>query len=193
MSQQINLLVSGRRRSLSGASVLAIPGLAFIVLLGIWINGHQEVARLQAAEAASARRLLDANAALQARSRSTGSELVAEVAALRQQAEAAQKIRSMAADLGDAQGYSRHFSTLARIREDGLWLTKVAIGHGGQSFSLGGLTLRKDAVMRYAERVNAAFADEGVQFTMVELGAESAGRVENGIPQVEAVTFTLKR
>lgn len=190
-SQQINL--QGQKKNeldFSRAAVAAL-GLVLVLLLGFWGMRLWETAAARAAEAASARQLQEANARLQTLVQQSESDLGIKIAAIKPQAEAAQNILAQAGNLGSQQGYARYFSSLAAIAEDELWLTNVAVEKAGKSVRLGGRALHKESVIRYAQQLNAFFADSGVQFTALELTPESAGKQGTPGPQLTAVAFKL--
>jgi len=67
------------------------------------------------------------------------------------------------------EGYSPYFSTLATVREEGVWLTGVTVKEAGKSLQLSGQALDKDALLRYTRRVDAAFANEGIRLSALEM------------------------
>ncbi|MDO9449391.1 MAG: hypothetical protein Q7J21_02820 [Rugosibacter sp.] len=191
MSQQINLLVARKRGDGSLRIALAALGLVLFLLLGFWGMRQGDVVAAQAAEAASALQLQHAQARLQAQILRPGAGLAAEIAVLTPQADAAQNLLTLADALGSTQGYARHFSLLTTLAEDGLWLTSVTVDKTGKSVRIGGHALRKESVMRYVQRLNTLFADDGVQFTALELSPVSVGKPEDTNAQLTAVAFNL--
>jgi hypothetical protein len=199
MSQQLNLLVHKRSGPRYALLVPAALGVMLALLLGVWATERQETARAQAAEAASARQLQAAKAALQVRQQQLGSHgaadaLAAEIAALKPRAEASQELLALVqkGDLGSQQGYARYFSGLATIAEDGLWLTGVTVNNAGKTVSVTGHALRNESVMHYAQRLNVQFADYGVQLTAVELTPETFGKPGDSAHQFTDVAFKLQ-
>ena len=190
-SQQVNLQLRKENESKFTQVALAAMGLMLALMLGLWGVRLGETATARAAEATSARQLKEANARLQTLVQQSESNLDAEVAALKPRAEAAQRILAQAGSLGSQQGYARYFSSLATIDEDELWLTNVTVDKVGKSVHLGGRALHKESVIRYAQQLNALFADYGMQFTALELTPESAGKQGGSKPQLTAVAFKL--
>ena len=190
-SQQINLQVQKKSGFDPAQTALAVLGLVLLSLLGLWGMGQGKVAAARAAEAVSALQVQHANAKLQMQTQQSGSDLAAKIAAIKPQAEAAQKILAQTGDLGDQQGYARHFSSLASITGDDLWLTNVTVDKAGKAVRISGRALHKESVMRYAQRLNDLFAGDGVQFTALELSSESAGQQGNPNAQLTAVAFKL--
>jgi MSHA biogenesis protein MshI len=172
-------------------SALAVLSLLILSLLGLWGVRQGDVMTAQKLEAASALQLQQANDRLRARTQQHGEDLDAEIAALKPQADAAQNLMAQAGQLGSPQGYARYFSLLASIPEDGLWLTNVSVDKAGKSVSISGHALRKESVMRYADRLNTHFASFGVQFTALELLPESVGKQGSPNDQLTAVAFKL--
>lgn len=198
MSQQINLLVQRRDGSRLVLLALAAVGVVVVLLLAVWLVEWQQTARAQAAEAASAQQLQAAKAVLQARMQQLGSRqdadaLAAEIAALKPRAEASQEVLALIqkGDLGSQQGYAHYFYGLAAIAENGVWLTGATVSNAGKSVSVTGHALRNESVMRYAQRLNAQFAQYGVQLTALELTPETFGQPGDSTPQFTDVAFSL--
>ena len=188
MSQQINLLVRKKSGSDSTLTALAVLALVLVLLVGLWALRLGDVTKARQDEVASAQALHEAKARLQARIERSGTDVGAEIEALKSRAEAARKTLDRVGELGSQQGYGPVFSTLASVGEEGLWLTSVSVNRGGKAVSISGHALRQESVMRYAERLNNRFADAGVQFTALELSPESAGKAG---AQLKAVAFKL--
>ena len=190
-SEQINL--QGRKESRFSFTQVSLAGLGLflLLLLGIWSMRQDGVAAAQKIEAASALQLREASAKLQERMKKSGEDLGARIAVLRPQAEAAQKILAQAGELGKPEGYAKYFSALAAIAEDGMWLTNVSIDKGGKSVIINGHALRDESVMRYTQRLNAIFADYGVQFSALELTNGAIGNPADPKSQITDVAFRL--
>jgi len=178
VSKQINLLAQARaapelsaRRALIGLGVMsaAVFGYALIA----WF----QTARLEQTAVQSNAQLEAAKAEVKALEQKLGArpklaDIVAEINALKVQAdESEQLLNLLRRGTGGSEGYSRYLTTLARISEDGVWLTAVKIGNAGKNVSLAGRSLRQESVLRYAQRLNEQFSAYGVQFSEVELTA----------------------
>ncbi len=199
MSQQINLLEE--RREPLGSALLALASVALMLvgLLAYWGVLLTDSNRLQPSANAGKQELARVKAALQVeQQRQTGGHdgatLKAELAVLRPQAEAVRQlvdqVRSGA--LGSREGYASYLIVLASISEDGLWLTHVAVSNAGKAVRISGRALRNESVMRYAGRLNKAFALHGVQFNALEMTPESLVRAgETGKPVLTTVSFKL--
>lgn len=193
MTQQINLLVVKSSGDRYAWLALAALGLLLLLLLGFWGIRQIGIVKAQTTRAASEIKLREAKAKLQAgMQQQKDNNLSAEIAVLRPQADMAQRILAQAEELGSQQGYARTFSKLATITEEGLWLTNVSVGKSGKSLRISGRALHKESIMRYAERLNAVFSDDGVQFTALELSPETVGKPgDDAKSQITALAFKL--
>jgi Tfp pilus assembly protein PilN len=181
VSKQINLLIEDKgkpaltaQRALVGLGVMVA---VFLVYAGFaWFT----TTRLKDEVARSNVQLATEKAALKALEQKLGArpklaEIVAQIDALRPQVDETQQIVNLLrGGAGDSEGYSGHLTTLARISEDGVWLTKIKIANAGKAVSLEGRSLHQESVLRYAQRLNEQFSAYGVQFSAVELRPEGA-------------------
>ena len=199
MSQQINLLA--RERNPLG-SALAALALVALVLVGLLVYGamlRAETAGLRQDADSGQRQLVQAKAALQAMRQRTDSNndaatLKAEIDALRSKVEALRQWQQLInnGSLGSPQGYANYLSTLASVPAEGLWLTSISVSNAGKLVTLSGRALRNESVLRYAKRLNAAFAAQGVQFNSLEMTPENLVRTtEVGKPVLTTVAFRL--
>ncbi len=199
MSQQINLLT--QRREPIGSALLALASVALMLvgLLAYWSVLLTDSNRLQQSVSAGQQESVRVKALLQAaQQRQTGGHdgaaLKAELVVLRPQAEAVRQLvdQLRSGTLGSREGYASHLTSLASISEDGLWLTNVAVSNAGKVVRISGRALRNESVMRYAGRLNAALAAQGVQFNSLEMTPESLARAgEPGKPVLTTVAFKL--
>lgn len=204
MSQQINLLVQEQRgpvlsalRSLIGLGAVLLVYLAYTAYA--WIGSVQlgdTVEQSNAQLAAERATLKDLEQKLGARPKLA--DLLAQIDALRAPAEESRQVIDLLQTGGGSSrdGYSGHMAALARISEDGVWLTGISIANGGRTMRLEGRSLRADAVMRYAQRLNEQFSAYGAQFTSLELtpgsGQATASRESGGpAPALSSVAFKL--
>lgn len=186
-SRQINLQVQHEKNGLSAVwPDLSAVALLLLSLLGFWGVRETEVIHAHEVETASAQKLLQGRANLQARLQPTGAELSAKIESLKPQVEKAQKILTLTVGLGSQQGYAQYFASLGSIDEDGLWLNHILIEKGGKSVRLSGRAMHKDSILRYAQRVNELFAPDGVQFTALELTPDITDK-----PALAAIAFNL--
>ena len=177
MSQQLNLLPQAKSRYSPAAVTLMILGVAVLALLATWGVKLNMVAAARAAEAASATRLKEVNAQFEQRFRSRAAQINAEIDALKPRAAEAEQVILLAAGVGKPEGYSPYFSSLAALREDGLWLSDATVGQAGKSLQVGGQSLDQAAVLRYSQKLNAAFADSGIKLTELEMTSQLVGPV----------------
>jgi Tfp pilus assembly protein PilN len=200
MSQQLNLLPKAKTNYSPALAALLILGIVILVLFAIWGVKRSILASARAEEAASAVQLKVVTAQLEERFRARSAQLNAEIEALRPRAAAAEQVLALAAGVGKPEGYSPYFSALATVREEGVWLTGVTVNQAGKSLRLSGQSLDKDALLRYTRRVDAAFANEGIHLSALEMtmqtlvpaplpaGAGMAGA--KGVP-LNVIKFTL--
>ena len=181
MSQQINLLPREDHSASPAVIALIVWALVASGVFATWGVNQVRLAATREAEAASALELKQAKATIQQRD-DQAKELAAEIEALKPYATAAIQLLGLAENLGSANGYSAHFSTLASVTEEGLWLTKVDISKSGKTLQVAGLTLSNDAVMRFSRSLNTVFADQGTQFTSIELTPQTVGAQASGSP-----------
>jgi hypothetical protein len=175
MSQQLNLLPQAKARYSPAAVALMILGCVMAGLFFTWGVKRSLLATAKDGEAASAAELKTVTAQLEQRFRARAAELNAQIDGLKLRATEAQQVINLAAGVGKPEGYSFYFSSLAATREDGVWLNDVAVGQAGKSMQLGGLSLDKDAVLRYSQRLNAVFADSGIKLTNLEMTSQPLG------------------
>lgn len=199
MSQQINLL---DQKSTSVGSALAALAALALLLLGLIAYGavlRAQTVRLQQDADSGQRQVLQAKSELQAiRQRADANNdamvLRAEIDALKLKSDAIKQWGEQInnGSLGSPDGYAQHLSALASVSVEGLWITSVSIGNAGKLLSLSGRALHNESVLRYANRLNAAFASMGVQFNSVEMTPESLAKTgEPDKAQLTTVAFRL--
>jgi hypothetical protein len=199
MSQQINLLAREHKPAGSALAALAVVAVVLLGLLAYDAVLRIETARLQLEATSGQQRLAQAKAALQARrqrpdANNDAATLKAEIDALKPKADAGRQLAELISNgsLGSPQGYAQYLSTLASVPEQGLWITSFSVGNTGKLVSLSGRALRNESVLRYARRLNEAFAPQGVQFNSVEMTPENLVKsAEPGKPVLTTVAFKL--
>jgi Tfp pilus assembly protein PilN len=174
MSQQLNLLPQAKSRYSPALVALSILGLALLIVLSAWGVKRSMLTTARIEEAASAAQAKEASAQLEERFRARSQQLNAEIEALKTRAAAAEQVLALSAGVGKPEGYSPYFALLGTIREEGVWLTGVTVNQAGKSMQLTGLALDKDALLRYTQRLNAAFASTGIQLSALEMTAQTA-------------------
>lgn len=191
-SQQLNLQTRRERSGLGAIWLeLSILGAVLVSLLGLWGIKQLDVATAQKEKIASELQLQAVQAKLQAQTLRSAAKPETEVEMLKRQAKAAQDILNQAVTLGSPRGYAHYFSLLATLAEQDLWLTNVAIDRTGKSIHISGRAIDKENVLRYAERLNATFANDGVKFTALELATEHVGTQVDQTPRLAVVFFRL--
>jgi MSHA biogenesis protein MshI len=191
-SEQINLESIQASSQLSSVKAeMAVLGVVALTLLGVWGIKQRDVSTERSIEAISAMQLREAKTLLHNSVKRSDKDIETEIAALKSQADAAQKILAMTVSLGSPQGYAQHFSLLASLSSEGVWLNSITIDKGGKSVRLSGRTMQKESVLRYSHRLNDTFGPYGVQFTSLELTSEFVAKQRERKPQLAAVNFTL--
>lgn len=197
MSQQINLLVQEAiAPELSALRALIGLGVMLAAFLGYAAFAWLGTARLGDTVAQSDAEVAAERVALQAleqklAARPKLADILAQIDAHDALASESQEIANLLrGGGGGSEGYSGHLTTLARISEDGVWLTGVKIGNAGKSVSLAGRSLHHESVLRYAQRLNEQFSPYGVRFTAVELTPDVAREGGSG-PALPSVAFKL--
>ncbi len=204
MSKQINLLVQAQAApALSARRALTGLGVVLAAFIGYAAFAWFGTARLGDTAEQSNVDLTADKATLRALERKIGerpklADIVAQIDALKMQAGESQEILNLLrSGGGGSEGYSGHFTALAGISEEGLWLTGIKIGNAGKTVSLAGRSLRHESVLRYARRLNERFSAYGVQFSAMELTPEAAkesaaaGSAAIAGPPVSSVAFRL--
>ena len=193
MSQQLNLLPKDTEGLSPAKLALIVLALVVAALLVTWGIKRGMLVSARADEAASAAQLHQVSTQLQERVRTRSAELKAETDALRSRAEAAKQVLNLAAATGRAEGYAPFFSLLTTVKEEGLWLTDVAVTNAGKSLLLQGNSLDKAAVIRYSTRLNQALAVTGTELTTLELSPQaSGGAVSAASDDKSAALTTIK-
>lgn len=199
MSQQINLLERTREPVGSALGALAVVAVVLLGLLAYEAVLRTDAGRLRQAADAGQRGLAQAKAAMQAmRQRADANNdaaaLKAEIDALKLKAAVVKQLVEPMRNgsLGSPDGYAQYLTTLASVPEEGLWITSVSVTNAGKVMTLSGRALRNESVLKYAKRLNEAFAPYGVQFNSVEMTPENLVRTgEAGKPLLTTVAFRL--
>lgn len=186
MSQQVNLLTVEAKTLNPVVIALALWG---VVVVGLAIAAAVNQVRVGEAErnlAASNASVAQAKATYQSRVQETGADIAAKIEAIRPKAERAKQLLVMADQLGNPAGYAGHFTTLASVPVEGIWLDAVAVKGSGRNLEIGGRTLNNDAALEYSQRLNAVFADKGVKLTTLELATQATVVAPDGSAAVSS-------
>jgi hypothetical protein len=177
MTQQINLYARApeERKGPLVISVLIVAGFAgLLILYWSYLRAQGDATERRLAQArsqfASEKAVVDAMKA-QLAARMDPKRLAAELAALKTRATESQEVidRLRRGELGTLDGFGPQFVALARIGEQGIWLTGVRISAVGRSLELEGRSLEAEAVIRYAGQVNQQMGPFGTQVGSLEL------------------------
>lgn len=172
MSQQLNLLPQAKSRYSPAVVALMILGVVLLALLATWGVKRTMLAAVRTDEAASATRLKEVNAQFEQRFRSRAAQINAEIDALKPRAAEAEQVIALAAGVGKPEGYAPYFSSLAAVREDGLWLSEATVGQSGKSLQVGGQALDQAAVLRYTQKLNTVLAASGITLTALDMTSQ---------------------
>ncbi len=185
MSQQINLYQPLFRKPqvlLSAAAMAQMAALSLLILLavygfGLWRQHQQavELARLEARQQRATQQLGELVALRLPPAPNPGAEQ--QVQQLAQVYDHKQQLMTILRDHihGNTGGFGDYLEGLARQRMEGLWLTEVQIGDGGQRLSLSGLSLTPEQVPRLLARLREAPAFRGKVFQTLEMAQEEDG------------------
>jgi hypothetical protein len=195
MTQQINLLIQKQLKPRISAerAIIALVLLLAASLTYAFIERRQTSKIVESADR-GAKQLVAQKAAVKLleqriATRPKGDELNAEVAYLRELSASKQRVlEALRAGTGGSDaGYHGHLVALARVSENGVWLSGLRISEGGTKVSVTGRSLTQEGVIRYAQRLNEQFAPFGAKFTTLDITAPTAAP---GMPPV--VGFTLQ-
>lgn len=192
--QQINLYQPMFRRQEKIFSAVTIAQSLAVLLLGfavfyaysIWNvnNLRKEVANHERMQAEALARLETLSATYPLRKKSK--LLESRIQVLQQELQAKQALLGILDDtrIGNTQGFSAHFSGLARQRIDGLWLRGVQFSKGGQQVGIFGSTLQPELVPQFIQKLGGENAFRGAEFRTFTMQ-----RVKGDVARVD---FTLQ-
>ena len=175
MSQQINLYhpifrkekkkFSARAMAQAGGAIVA--GVVVLYGFNAWqLRGlRAELKQAEAQQATAANRLDELTRRLGVKGGKS------ELARLRDEVTARERLRALLAQggIGNSKGYSDFFVALARQHLNGLWLTRLDIGGGGDNMVLEGRSVLPDLVPRYMQRLSTERALAGRDFQVFRL------------------------
>ena len=177
MSQQINLLpASPRAPALSLGRAATALGLWTLLVLWQCVRASTdaETARLVADQAAH--ELQQQQQLLQAVRKKLGDasapgNIADQITALQPRTRVSIDLleRLKRGELGSLNGYGGQLTELATVQANGIWITQASIGDAGRKLRLEGRALKKEQVLPYARRVNAAMQKYGAQLEHVEI------------------------
>jgi Tfp pilus assembly protein PilN len=177
MTQHINLL---RRQRLVPASLMW-GGLGVLVFAlaqasyGAWLvmDNAQTQARIRAQEA----ELVQLRAqVVQAGLRSaSATQLQDDISRLTPLARAYETLLQQVASgrLGLESGYLEQFTILARTVAPKVWITQVSLTDAGRKFSLQGQALDESSVLDYVDRLNQAYAAQGLALVTLDMSVQT--------------------
>lgn len=78
--------------------------------------------------------------------------------------------------LGNTNGFTKHFESLARQTIEGLWLTKLHFMQGGTVLDFQGQSVRPELVPQYLQALSSEAAFKGTEFDSFILQREKANK-----------------
>ena len=191
MSQQINLLKA--KTSPLGPTIwgLSVVAAALLGMVGYQQYLAWENAQLRETVSAGERKIAQTRMQKPKDTQAEALAIKSEIAMLKPRAEIVdQLVREVrSGNLGNPEGFSRHFGALGGVSEPGLWVTGVTVTRGGSAVAVTGRALRNESVMQYARRLNEAYSPLGVRFNSLEMAPDKPA--VTGAPVVPSVTFKL--
>ena len=183
MSQNINLFNPAFRKQRQLATMNALAGclaVALLTLLGVQAYVQRDVAGLNE-ELRSAEALLKAQRGYtdklqrEAATRKASIQLEAEIARLeaelKQGRDAMEALRNNA--IGTQEGFAEYLRAFSRESTNGLWLTGLTIGGGGD-IEIRGRVLSADLVPGYIQRLNRERVLAGRSFARLQMAQPKA-------------------
>lgn len=197
MTQQINLynavFVPPREWLTAKSVALATAAVLVVVIVGTVVthsHANQRAATLAAAQAERTQAQGELAAAKEAaEARKPNAALQLQVEAARTRLALRERILS-ATQLNLSEpggGFSRYLTGLARHSVPGLWLTEIGIDATGANLSLGGQTIRQEAVPDYVRRLRTEPAFAGKTFAGLDMSEAPTQTLE---PPAGAVSPT---
>lgn len=175
MTQQINLFNSGLKekrapltfeRAVLGWCAVAVLTTAVAAYAQVRANTLASEERDVASKLAAAK---DETQALGAKAagRRHDPQVAADLERLEEQVRGRHEVMDLLKKgaLGDTKGFSEHLRAFARQSFEGLWLTGLHIGGGGQDVTLEGRALKAEHVPGYLKRLNGEQAMQGHPFS----------------------------
>ena len=175
MIEHINLLAKRRIvRSLAWFGVRGV-GVVVLALAALALNTEMQLRNLRQAHDRTQQSIVDLKGALEKKRREAGLQdaqvMGAQTALLRAQVATQRSWLDQMGrgELGTPRDYGWLLEKLASVHEEGVWLQGVDVDKGDQSITISGKSLSAEAVLRYAEKVNAVFKNMDIQFAAMEI------------------------
>ncbi|HQR04200.1 MAG: PilN domain-containing protein [Proteobacteria bacterium] len=192
MTQYINLYDPALRRKrewLSAASLAAVAGGLFLVVLAWGIWAQMRYTRLQAEQAPVNAELTTLQAQVQALGKEIGSmKPDPALATSLEMAKARLALREHAVDLlgkglgAEAVPFGDYLRALARQTPGGIWLTGFAVDADGADMALKGRTTDPALLSGYIRRLNTEKAFQGRSFSVLRMSAGALDSPETAVP-----------
>lgn len=184
MSQQINLLnpaLRRQRKAFSAATMAQALGIIAAGMVVVWAYAAYKVKTQATLAAQSEKQLAVTQAQFAAAAKVLGpqgedKQLFDEMRKLEDQAKARRDLVASLSTgaLGNAHGFSRYLTALARQKVDGVWLTGVSVGGDENDLVVRGRVLRPELVPMYLNALNQEDVMRGRSVTELSLSAVQA-------------------
>ena len=201
MSQQVNLLPREPASPPLSAARATFGLLAWVALLGGWgwyektDADHERQIAEQTARYLEGQKAVVANLKKKLHDLDEPGGLSAQIAALRPRTRVSEELlgRLQTGELGNVLGYGAQLKELARIRQEGVWITTLQLTNAGRSVRIEGRALQKQQVLQYARQLNDAMRKYDAQLTAMEMLPLEIARdgAATGAPAVRAYSFRL--
>jgi hypothetical protein len=177
MKQQVNLFqpIFRRQKKVFTAIAMLQVGLIALFFLGVTAGYSMlQLQRLRDQDQAAAQNL--GKLKIQIESLDTGSRdqqqtklLEAEISRISREIDNKQRIADLLkqGNYTNTQGFTRHFTAIARQHLDGTWLKAINITSGGSTLNLDGVTFSADLVPAYLERLLQEEVFTGMSFNVL--------------------------
>lgn len=179
MSQQINLyqpIFRKEEKKFSTVAMLQAVGMVaagVVLLYGFtWWQSEalkNELKRVEQSHATASKRLADANQKFGTR---TGAASIdTEIARLESELAGRQQIQEILKRgiFSNTRGFSDYFSSFARQRVPGVWLTGFDITGAAEEMSLAGRTTNPELVPRYMQKLSSEQTLAGIEFRVFQM------------------------
>lgn len=179
MTQQINLfnpIFLRQKKYFSTTTIVQALVLVLVGVLSFYAYAVFQTNRLSKDVEEAGQRLAQEKARLAKISvefgpREKNKELEAQVKDLEKQLKSSEDILGVQAGVaaGQGRGFSGYLLAFARQSVNGVWLTNINVGEGGNKMMIGGRALRPDLVPDYIKRLSKEKAMHGQTFSTLNM------------------------
>ena len=179
MTQQINLfnpIFLRQKKYFSTVTILQALALVLVGVLSFYAYAVFQTNRLnkdveEAGQRLEQERARLAKISLEFGPREKSKELETQVKDLEKQLKSSEDILGVQAGVtaGQGRGFSGYLLAFARQSVNGVWLTSINVGEGGNKMMIGGRALRPDLVPDYIKRLSKEKAMHGQTFSTLNM------------------------